>query len=82
MPAVPATAGGDVVTGHSTWAAGYTAGQTRGRRDAATEQAGTYTRPGPHDDEPPTLPAAQRRQWVAGFMDGYADGRQALGGAA
>ncbi len=69
------------MNGHNTWAAGYTAGQTRGRRDAATETASTYNRPGPHPDEPPNLSTAERRVWVDGFMDGYADGRNALGGA-
>ncbi len=54
----------------NTWAQGYAAGDTQGRRDGNAEVDGTYTsnrEPEPaHDDE----------DWVDGFLTGYAHGRE------
>ncbi len=55
------------------WAQGYAAGSSTGRRDHTAERDGTWTRPGPHPDQPPNLPEPELRVWIDGFLGGYAD---------
>jgi hypothetical protein len=71
------------VIGHdlTTWTAGYQAGHRRGHQDGIAETVGRCTRDPSHQGhagEPP----GDDPEWVDGFLDGYAHGREeAMGGA-
>ncbi len=57
------------------WNAGYAAGHLRGRQDAAAEAVGRSVRDPLHNGHPGEPPAGNDPEWVDGFLDGYAHGR-------
>jgi hypothetical protein len=64
-----------IPTDATAWHAGYEAGHLRGCQDVAAETAGRSTRD-PHHRGHPGEPPGDSRDWVDGFLDGYAAGRK------